>query len=121
MLTFIFTHVILLDIIMSEYTLQVSEDLFSTVQKTAKKMRMSTHQFLLAAIREKLSASSELENDSDEQKNQGRLGNTVIQDDEENWGSFLRTARSLPVEGPPDWSERIDDYLYGNQVMDDGK
>ena len=27
--------------------------------------------------------------------------------------SFLRTARSLNLDGPPDWSERIDDYLYG--------
>ena len=28
--------------------------------------------------------------------------------------SFLRTARSLNLEGPPDWSERIEDYLYGS-------
>lgn len=27
-------------------------------------------------------------------------------------GSFLRTARSLDLEGPPDWSERIEEYLY---------
>lgn len=27
--------------------------------------------------------------------------------------SFLKTARSLKIEGPPDWSERFDDYLYG--------
>jgi predicted DNA-binding antitoxin AbrB/MazE fold protein len=26
--------------------------------------------------------------------------------------SFLQTAQSLQLEGPPDWSERIDDYLY---------
>jgi hypothetical protein len=25
--------------------------------------------------------------------------------------SFLHTARSLRLEGPPDWSERIEDYL----------
>jgi hypothetical protein len=25
--------------------------------------------------------------------------------------SFLHTARSLTLEGPPDWSERIEDYL----------
>lgn len=25
--------------------------------------------------------------------------------------SFLRTARSLNLEGPSDWSERIEDYL----------
>jgi predicted DNA-binding antitoxin AbrB/MazE fold protein len=28
--------------------------------------------------------------------------------------SFLRTAQSLNLEGPPDWSERIEDYLYGS-------
>ena len=27
--------------------------------------------------------------------------------------SFLRTARALKLEGPSDWSEKIDDYLYG--------
>jgi hypothetical protein len=27
--------------------------------------------------------------------------------------SFLEIARSLKLEGPPDWSERLDDYLYG--------
>lgn len=26
--------------------------------------------------------------------------------------SFLRTARSLKLEGPPDWSARLEDYLY---------
>lgn len=29
--------------------------------------------------------------------------------------SFLRTARSLNVEGPPGWSERIEEYLYGRE------
>ncbi len=27
--------------------------------------------------------------------------------------SFLRTARLLNLQGPRDWSERIEDYLYG--------
>jgi hypothetical protein len=27
--------------------------------------------------------------------------------------SFLRTARALKLEGPSDWSAKIDDYLYG--------
>ena len=27
--------------------------------------------------------------------------------------SFLRVARSLDLEGPPDWSSRLDEYLYG--------
>jgi len=27
--------------------------------------------------------------------------------------SFLRTARSLNLEGPPDWASNLDTYLYG--------
>ena len=27
--------------------------------------------------------------------------------------SFLRTARSLRLEGPADWSAKLDEYLYG--------
>ncbi len=34
--------------------------------------------------------------------------------------SFLRTARSLNVDGPPDWSTRLDDYLYGEESDGDG-
>ncbi len=26
--------------------------------------------------------------------------------------SFLQTAQSLNLEGPPDWSARFEDYLY---------
>ena len=29
--------------------------------------------------------------------------------------SFLRTARALELEGPPDWSENVDGYLYGGE------
>ena len=29
--------------------------------------------------------------------------------------SFLQTALSLNLEGPPDWSARLEDYLYGNR------
>ena len=28
--------------------------------------------------------------------------------------SFLRTARSLRLEGPADWSANLDEYLYGS-------
>ncbi len=28
--------------------------------------------------------------------------------------SFLETARSLRLEGPPDWATNLDKYLYGN-------
>ncbi|MFH0822329.1 MAG: antitoxin family protein [Pseudomonadota bacterium] len=27
--------------------------------------------------------------------------------------SFLRTARGLNLEGPPDLADRVDEYLYG--------
>ncbi len=27
--------------------------------------------------------------------------------------SFLSTASSLDLQGPPDWSNRLEDYLYG--------
>lgn len=30
--------------------------------------------------------------------------------------SFLDTALSLKLEGPSDWSERLDDYLYGGKL-----
>lgn len=30
-----------------------------------------------------------------------------------NTTSFLTTARRLNLDGPPDWSENIDKYLYG--------
>ncbi len=34
--------------------------------------------------------------------------------------SFLDTARSLQLKGPADWSERLDEYLYGdNDAGDD--
>ncbi len=29
--------------------------------------------------------------------------------------SFLRTARSLNLDGPPDWSVNLDKYLYGDR------
>ena len=32
---------------------------------------------------------------------------------EEGSESFLRVARSLNLDGPRDWSSRLDDYLYG--------
>lgn len=40
------------------------------------------------------------------------------EDDDVGVSTFLDVALSLNVEGPPDWSERIDHYLYG---VDDGK
>jgi hypothetical protein len=31
--------------------------------------------------------------------------------------SFLRTAQSLNLDGPADWSERLEDYLYGETEL----
>jgi len=33
--------------------------------------------------------------------------------------SFLRVARSLNLDGPPDWSSRLDDYLYDGKKTND--
>jgi hypothetical protein len=30
--------------------------------------------------------------------------------------SFLQTARELKLQGPPDWSKRLNDYLYGEDI-----
>lgn len=30
-----------------------------------------------------------------------------------NASSFLRTAQARNLEGPPDWSARLEEYLYG--------
>ena len=34
--------------------------------------------------------------------------------------SFLRTARALNLDGPPDWSANIDEYLYGGDPAHGG-
>jgi len=34
-------------------------------------------------------------------------------------GSFLDVAWSLKIDGPPDWSARVDHYLYGPMVGDE--
>jgi hypothetical protein len=30
--------------------------------------------------------------------------------------SFLRTARDLHLQGPPDWAANLDDYMYGEEA-----
>lgn len=37
---------------------------------------------------------------------------------EQNSESFLRVARTLNIDGPPDWSSHLDDYLYGSNEKD---
>jgi hypothetical protein len=34
--------------------------------------------------------------------------------------SFLKFAMSLNLEGPEDWSENLDDYLYGDKKLPNG-
>ena len=34
--------------------------------------------------------------------------------------SFLQVARSLKLQGPPDWSSRLEEYLYGEKRVSDG-
>lgn len=34
---------------------------------------------------------------------------------EEHVVSFLEVAQSLELSGPPDWSAKLDEYLYGKQ------
>lgn len=33
--------------------------------------------------------------------------------------TFLQTAQSLQLQGEPDWSETIDQYLYGDSIAED--
>jgi predicted DNA-binding antitoxin AbrB/MazE fold protein len=33
--------------------------------------------------------------------------------------SFLQVARSLNLEGPPDWARDLDAYLYGEKSIDE--
>ncbi len=35
--------------------------------------------------------------------------------DEDKKESFLKTARSLNLDGPSDWSINLDNYLYGDK------
>ena len=38
----------------------------------------------------------------------------TVEPDQSKPLSFLDTALSLKLKGPPDWSERLEDYLYGH-------
>ncbi len=33
--------------------------------------------------------------------------------------SFLQTAKGLKLDGPSDWSENIDEYLYSKEIKDE--
>jgi predicted DNA-binding antitoxin AbrB/MazE fold protein len=44
---------------------------------------------------------------------------TVKPTPEQKPKSFLQVARSLRLQGPVDWSSRLDDYLYGGAKLDE--
>jgi hypothetical protein len=43
---------------------------------------------------------------------------SVMAEDEKHL-SFLEVAESLNLDGPPDWSLNIDEYLYGGKMPDE--
>ncbi|PQV62520.1 hypothetical protein B1R32_1307 [Abditibacterium utsteinense] len=43
---------------------------------------------------------------------------TVTSTKNQEKSSFLRTARNLNLEGPRDWSENLDSYLYDDAKSD---
>ena len=47
-----------------------------------------------------------------------RVRISVDAQDERAPTSFLETARSLKLDGPPDWAEKLDEYLYGGKRID---
>ena len=44
-----------------------------------------------------------------------RVRITILQVEDQP-ASVLDVAQSLNLEGPPDWSERFDEYLYGTDA-----
>jgi len=44
-----------------------------------------------------------------------RLTVETLQEAADAPASFLATARSLKLEGPPDWSANLDHYIYGGE------
>jgi hypothetical protein len=43
---------------------------------------------------------------------------SLLPETKTNKKSFLQTAKSLNLQGKPDWSDNIDQYLYGESVSD---
>ncbi|MBE9217154.1 hypothetical protein IQ247_31650 [Plectonema cf. radiosum LEGE 06105] len=43
---------------------------------------------------------------------------SVLPDEVKPPKTFLKTAQSLKLQGKPDWSEKIDQYLYGETLSD---
>lgn len=41
----------------------------------------------------------------------------AVTTDEQSSVSFLDVAESLALDGPPDWSLQLDEYLYGGKQL----
>ncbi len=44
---------------------------------------------------------------------------SVLPNEQKQPKTFLQTAKSLQLKGEPDWSEKIDQYLYGETLSGD--
>jgi predicted DNA-binding antitoxin AbrB/MazE fold protein len=44
---------------------------------------------------------------------------SVIYTEGEEPLSFLDVALRLQLDGPPDWSQNLDEYLYGGKIVDE--
>ena len=49
-----------------------------------------------------------------------RITIETVQPDTDKVASFLRTARSLNLNGLPDWAVNLDTYLYGGESQHEG-
>ncbi|MEZ4725695.1 MAG: hypothetical protein R3E79_01015 [Caldilineaceae bacterium] len=47
-----------------------------------------------------------------------RVQIAITAEDEVVAPSFLDVAESLALDGPPDWSAQLDEYLYGGKPTD---
>jgi len=48
----------------------------------------------------------------------GIIVESVLPDEAKQPKTFLQTAQSLKLHGDPDWSEKIDQCLYGETLSD---
>ena len=92
---------------MSESVLQISGNLLTMIKQAAEKNHISVNQFLLTAAKNNLATACKAPEEL--------MKDTNSDEQPLNWGDSLQIARSLEVEGPPDWSENIDYYLYGEK------
>jgi hypothetical protein len=42
----------------------------------------------------------------------------ILPNEEKSHKTFLQTAQSLKLQGNPDWSEKTDQYLYGETLSE---